>query len=122
MRTHISPRLLEWSALMGILLVGAFLRFYHLDYKSLWVDEIGQVLVAQGGVSEAIRGAAQHVAAPPLDYLITWGMLQIANTEFVLRFAPAAWSILAIALLYALTKRLTGSVLTALLAAYLLAF
>ena len=105
----ISPRLLEWSALLGILLIGAFLRFYQLEYKSLWVDEIGQVVAAQGGVTGALAGAARHVAAPPLDYLVTWLSMQIGRSEFILRFAPAAWSIQAIALLYALAKELTHS-------------
>lgn len=112
---------LQWTALIGILLVGAFLRLYQLEYKSLWVDEIGQVVAAQGGAFAAIRGAAKHVAAPPLDYLVTWLTLQIGNNEFILRYAPAAWSILAIPLLYALTRQLTRSVPVALVAAYLLA-
>ena len=61
--SKLSPRVMEWGALLSILLFGAFLRFYQLEYKSLWVDEIGQVVAAQGGVTEAVRGAAQHVAA-----------------------------------------------------------
>ena len=103
------------------MLVGAFLRFYQLEYKSLWVDEIGQVVAAQGGVLGAIQGAALHVAAPPLDYLVTWFALQVGNNEFILRFAPAGWSLLAIALAYALAKRLTRSARISLAAAYLMA-
>lgn len=113
-------------ALCAILLFGAFLRFYQLEYKSLWIDEIGQVVAAQGGFMEAIRGAVQHVAAPPLDYLVTWAMLQfgrngIVTSEFVLRFPAVMWGILTIAMSYALARRMTRSKFVALITAYLVA-
>lgn len=125
--SKISPRFLEWFALLVILLSGAFLRFYQLEYKSLWIDEIGQVVAAQGGFLQAIQGAVQHVAAPPLDYVVTWLMLQlgrngIVTSEFVLRFPAVCWGILAIVFGYALAKRITRSKLIALLTAYFIAF
>ncbi len=110
---------LEWGALVLILYLAAFLRFHQLEYKSLWVDEIGQVVAAQAGILETLRGAALHVAAPPLDYLITWLARQVGNNEFILRVPSVLWSLLAVAALYALAKHVTRSILIALIAAYL---
>lgn len=116
----------KWLALMGILLVGAFLRFYQLDYKSLWVDEIIQVELASGSFLQTIQGMRTQIAAPPLDYLITWLMLQTGKngavtSEFVLRFPPLVAGILTIPFGFALAKRVTGSLAVALTTAYLIA-
>ena len=94
--------MLKWSALVGILLVSAFLRFYQLEFKSLWVDEIIQVMLAQNGFWETIQGMRTQVAAPPLDYLVTWAMLGtgqngVVTSEFVLRFPAVLWGILTVA-------------------------
>lgn len=116
----------KWFALTSFLLVGAFLRFYQLEYKSLWVDEIIQVVLASGSFFDTIANMRTQPAAPPLDYLITWLTLQsgkngIATSEFVLRFPDVVWGILAIPVGYALAKRTTRSVAVALLTAYLIA-
>ena len=44
----------KWFALTSILLVGAFLRFYQLEYKSLWVDEIIQIEIASGSFLDTL--------------------------------------------------------------------
>lgn len=104
-----------------ILLVGTGLRWHHLAHKSLWVDEIGQVVLAQGGLVETILAPRIHVAAPPLDYVLTWFALELGAHEFILRFAPAAWSILTLAVLYTFARRVTRSQMVAVVAALLLA-
>lgn len=116
----------KWLALISILLIGAFLRFNQLEYKSLWVDEIIQVVLASGSFFDTIAGMRSQPAAPPLDYLITWLMLQsgkngVVTAEFVLRFPAVAAGILTIPFGYALAKRITRSVAAALVTAYLIA-
>lgn len=100
--------LFEWIARLGILLLGAFLRFYLLAANSLWVDEILQVLVARQGVAGVIARAARHVAvAPPLDYLVTVFARMLGENEFILRFPAAMWGILVIPAAFALAQRVT---------------
>ncbi|HZQ08555.1 MAG TPA: glycosyltransferase family 39 protein [Anaerolineae bacterium] len=111
-----------WLALGATLLLGAFLRFYQLGYKSLWVDEILQVLVARNGMVGVLRNAQRHVlGAPPLDYLVTALVRTLGENEFILRFPPVAWGILAIALGFVLARRLTRSHSIALVTAVLVA-
>lgn len=105
-----------------ILFVGAFLRWYQLAHKSLWVDEIGQVVIAQGGLLNALLAPRIHVGAPPLDYVFTWLATQGGTNEFILRFLPTFWSILTLAMTYTLARRATHSTRVANLAALLLAF
>lgn len=108
--------------ILVILLIGVALRFHQLGYKSLWVDEIGEVVMAQGGLAHAILAAREHVAAAPLDYVVTWMALRLGEGEFILRFAPALWSMLALAVTFQLTRALVGSDAVANLVALLLAF
>lgn len=106
----LSPRLVQWSALCGLLLLGAFLRLYQLEYKSLWVDEILQVNVARGGIAGVLANAHRHVlGAPPLDYLVTAVIRLVGENEFILRFPPVAWGVLTIALSFVLARRQSGS-------------
>ena len=67
---------------------------------TLWVDEIGQVLVARNGVAAAFTGASGHFGAAPLDYVVTALTLQIGDSEFVLRLPAALWGTVAIVLVY----------------------
>ena len=114
--------MLQWSALCGLLLLGAFLRLYQLEYKSLWVDEILQVNVARGGIAGILANANHHVlGAPPLDFMVTAVTRLIGENEFILRFPPVAWGVLTIALSFALARRLSGSRLVSAGAAVLVA-
>lgn len=101
--------------------LAAVLRFAALDAKSLWLDEIGQVLVAQTGGSTFLRGVAGHVGASPLDYVVTQAVVALAPVnEFTLRVPPAMWGTLAVLALF-LYVRAWGGFTLAILSAYLLA-
>lgn len=117
----ISGYWLQWIALGGLVLVGLFLRLYQLEYKSLWVDEILQVLAARNGVPGVLAHVREHLLGrPPVDYLLTAGTRTLGESEFILRFPAAAWGACTIALSFVLARRLTGSCAVGLLAALLL--
>jgi len=92
--------------LLGILLFGFALRLYHLGSESLWLDEMGQASVASGTLREALAGAKLHHGAAPLDYLLTWLVLQIASIDFLVRLPAAFFGTLTLALLYLLGRKL----------------
>ena len=110
------------SALIGILLVGAFLRLHQLEYKSLWVDEILQVQAARAGIEGVLRlGAHAAAGAPPLDLLITALVIPLGTNEFILRFPAAAWGCVTIALTFAVAMQSTRDRRIGLAAAFLVA-
>jgi len=54
-----------------ILGIAAFWRFYHLDYRCLWYDEVQVVRVAERThLADVVLGARGHMSAPPVDYLL----------------------------------------------------
>ena len=96
----------DWWCL-GILggIAGA-LRFYRLTEKPLWFDEIGQVLVAQKGLIDMLRGVAGHLS-PPLDYAVLHYVIALfGSEEWVVRAPAALFGVLLVLSLYLLTRSL----------------
>ncbi|MCS7061865.1 MAG: glycosyltransferase family 39 protein [Anaerolineae bacterium] len=91
-----------------IVLVGFAARIVNLGGFDFWFDEVGQVLVGRASSPiEAIRVAADHLGATPLDYVVTWlGVQLLGENEFALRWIPLCWSTLTLALLYSAGERL----------------
>lgn len=95
-------------AALLIVALGFGLRLVNLGSFDFWFDEVGQVLVGRAASPlDAIRTAAEHLGAAPLDYVITWfGVRLLGESEFALRYIPVFWSALTLALVYAIGERL----------------
>nr|WP_255604476.1 glycosyltransferase family 39 protein [Oscillochloris sp. ZM17-4] len=116
-----SPRDIRSILLISIIALGTLLRINELGLKSLWVDEIGQVWYARIGPIAAIKGAMTHVAAAPLDYVVTSLMAMLDKTDFGLRMPAMIWGVLAIYFIYRIGSSVLGSPVIGLCAAFLLA-
>ncbi|MEZ4767713.1 MAG: glycosyltransferase family 39 protein [Caldilineales bacterium] len=111
-----APRL----AMMVTLLIGFGLRVQRLGVPSLWLDEMGQATPALRGLGAVIDAARRHHGAAPLDYLLTWLALHVAQQEFVARLPAALLGTLTVALVYLLAREVFDE-LEGVLAALLLA-
>lgn len=89
------------------LLLATSLRFHHLGAQSLWLDELLEVQLAGQGLA-AILDKVLSFGAMPLDYFVTYAVLQLGAQDFWLRVAPALWSVLTVALMYRLVGRMWG--------------
>lgn len=94
----------EIIVLSLLILVGMFLRFFHLDYNSLWLDEACTFNIASLSLSGIWNFSATSDPNPPLFYLIEHFMLAFGQNEFVLRFIPALFGILTIPIFYSIGK------------------
>ncbi len=127
MKTHMNG---HWShqerhllilLILLILLLATFLRLYHLDKSSLWLDEIITQEYAQKAPEVLLKGLANYDDHPPLFYLIAIYERKIAGgSDFASRLPAAFADILSVAIIFTLGKRLEGW-RTGLLAAILLA-
>jgi len=99
-------------ALFVILLVAAVLRFFHVDYQSVWLDEIHTLNEANpnlslSGLYDAILGADPH---PPLYFIILNFVFKIFGyTTFVARMFSAVVGVAGIVGIYLLGKELFNS-------------
>ena len=112
-----------WQSLLlaAILLLAFGLRIYRLDAQSLRGDEAASAVYAGFSISEIVEISRVADPHPPLFYgaLHLWQSLT-GLTEFALRFWALLPGVLAVSSLFALVRRLLGSV-AAIFAAFLLA-
>ncbi len=107
--------------LIIITIFAAILRFYHLGWSSLWLDEAATVEYSSGGFMMAWNYFSSGEYNPPLFYWITGVMLNFGNSEFILRLIPALCGVVAVPLTFLLGKE-WHSEKTGIVAAALLAF
>jgi len=92
--------------LIIILLIGGFLRFYHIDKRSLWFDELLTVKLIKKDFASMIIGTAQERHAP-LYNLISFGWIRaFGNSELALRLPSAVFGILSILVIFYIGKEL----------------
>lgn len=106
--------------LLMVTALALFLRFYSLTGQSLWVDEIMSWASIRPGAglhfAEQIRDAIQG----PLYLAITWPLLRLQDSAFMLRLPSAVAGVLTVPLFALTAERLFGG-RTARLAGILLA-
>ena len=100
----------HWLCLLALLLLATALRFGGLGVQELSGDEAFSVLFSEqppaGITAEILRVGEPH---PPLYYLFLHGWMAVAgNSELAVRYPSAAASILAVVLIFALTRRIFG--------------
>jgi mannosyltransferase len=109
--------------LIFVVLSGLLLRFYRLDFNSLWLDEAVDHNIAQKsffGIWKYIYSGGEVHPHPPFFYWLEHIMLYLGDSEFILRFIPAVAGVLTIPIFYLIgiefKDRNTGLLLATLLA------
>ena len=102
-------------------LLATLLRFYGLDAKSLWQDEITTLKhVTSGGIQDLLSSVLnKELPAPPLYFLLIHLVSFLGSGDFLLRFPSAIFGILGVTAVYKLGEALFGRT-EGLLAAFLL--
>ncbi len=94
----------------SILLVAYALRIVSLSRQSLWRDEVDAIRFATRPTSQILRMFVRPGENGPLYFLTLHPWLAAAGrSEFALRYFSLLWSVLAVALLYALARRWAGT-------------
>lgn len=99
----------ENKLLMTILVIGAFFRFYHIDFQSVWLDEIHTLNESNPNISifdvyEKLLISEPH---PPLYFIIIHFAFKVFGyTTFVLRFLSSLIGVFGIFSIYLLGKEI----------------
>ncbi len=112
--------LVVWLLLLAIISIAFALRLYRLGVPSFWWDEIGQVIAVKDSLIKTLNNAQRHHGAAPLDYLITFVVVRVNQTDFALRLPAVVWGVLSVYWLFRIGK-LIYSYEIAVIAAFLLA-
>ncbi len=107
--------------LVGLILLAFAIRVYHLDFQSLWRDEVDSVIFAQRDIPALVANFVRTGENGPLYFLVLHHWISLTGiSEFSLRFFSVAFGVLTIPLVYLFGRRLLdGSI--GLLAAFLVA-
>lgn len=100
-----------WSRRAGIvalLLLAFALRLYLLDHQSLWADEGNSVAMAPRAPLDIVQRTANDIH-PPLYYLLLhyWSAL-VGTSVFAVRAFSVLCGVVAVALTYALGRKMGG--------------
>ena len=95
--------------MLALLLLAAALRFHRLDAQSLWYDEGITAAHTARSLPKLIPLLQVNVHTPAYFVLLAGWTDVAGNSEFALRLPSALFSILSVALAYALGVRLYGS-------------
>lgn len=113
-------RLVDYTPLMIVLLIGALVRLHQLGAESIWLDEAVSIRIAHmspGEIFEAIKTDNN----PPLYYLLLhYWMIVFGDSEVATRMLSATAGVLALGVIYRVGDILFGRP-TGLAAALLLA-
>jgi uncharacterized membrane protein len=91
---------------VGITILGASLRFYHLGFKPLWYDEAIMYWVSHSGnLQNIIAQNASIDGSPPLFEILISLILKIGDSEAVLRSLSWSGGVVAIPAIYFLSRQ-----------------
>ncbi|WP_372789931.1 glycosyltransferase family 39 protein [Paraconexibacter sp.] len=109
------------TALIGIVVLAAALRFPTLGAQSYWADEAATVDVLRHGAGDLLGAVRDQESTPPLYYVLAWVWTQVlGDGEAALRSLSALAGVATVPVLAAVARRLAG-VRAALIAALLVA-
>jgi uncharacterized membrane protein len=107
-----NPKRKEMFILLLCLFIGFALRFYTLDQKSLWVDEIHTYNDSKYGFEEQLKFYQERpfYLHPPLFFLLTHFFHPFTEPGRDLRIIPLVFGTLSIPLIYFLARLFSASI------------
>jgi 4-amino-4-deoxy-L-arabinose transferase-like glycosyltransferase len=92
-------------SLFLIILLGLFLRLYHLGYYDFWYDEVISFFRAKHIIQIFRYDFFQYQFDPPLFYVLLAPLVEFTRNEFFLRLFPAIIGVITIYFSYRFGKR-----------------
>jgi len=87
--------------------IGFILRVYHLNYHSLWLDEMMQVIVASSEWKNLFQLVSLH-SSPPLDYILMKSVILLfGNANWVVRMPALLFGLASIPAFYFFSRSIT---------------
>jgi uncharacterized membrane protein len=93
-------------ALLAIVLIGLFLRLYHLGTQSIWFDEAVSVWASKLAVQQMVQATAADVHPPLYYFLLHYWVMIFGTSEFAVRLLSVLFGVLAIPMTYMVGRQL----------------
>src|SRR5947209_12259576 len=94
---------------VGVIVLGALLRFWALGQQNFWSDEVATHTVVAGSLGHVFSTLPKTEGSPPLYYVAAWTWSRLFGTgEVGLRSLSALCGTLTIPVVWALGRRLVS--------------
>ena len=102
----------ELPIVLLCLLIGFGLRFYTIDQKSLWVDEVHTYNDSRDGIMEQIKFFKENPTFlhPPFFFMLTHLFYPFEKPEWDLRIIPLIFGTFSIPMLYLLARQFSPNI------------
>jgi len=94
-------------ATLIVVLLAVLIRIHHLDFESLFMDELRQVSYYPHSLSQIVTDAATQ-QQPPLDYWIGHFFSKLSYSDFMVRLPAALFGVGSILLMMLLIAKVTN--------------
>ena len=108
-RTLRRPKALSFTgwAVLGLTVLAAGIRFYHIGHQGFWFDEANTALLVKRSPGSMLGLIPQTESTPPLYYMIAWVWVRIfGDAEAGLRSLSAVAGVLTVPVAYGAASRL----------------
>ena len=101
----------DWLIVFGLLAVALAIRLFHLNYESLWFDELWTWKVANQPDLRTLMttGLQEDVHLPSYFVIVYWFMKWFGDSETVIRMPSVIFSALAAPALFLLGRRILNA-------------
>lgn len=110
----------EFLVLIGLIIIGGWLRFYRLGATSLWKDEIFSLIRSEKPLMSILCEKLPFGMRAPLHHVFIHLALFFGKSEFVVRFPSVLFGVFSIVLIYELGRVIFNSRKVGLISAFLL--
>jgi mannosyltransferase len=93
-------------ALLIIVLIGLFLRVYHLGTQSIWTDEAFSVALAKMTLPQMVQATAADVHPPLYYFLLHHWTIVFGTSASAVRLLSVLFGVLAIPMIYVVGRQL----------------
>lgn len=109
-------------AILGfIILLGIGLRLYHIDFETLWNDEIRIVKASEGSIYSILKNESRENSPPLYILLEHFWMKLFGSSEFSVRSLSILFGVLLIPSVYIVARRMFNSATSACISALIVA-
>ena len=97
----------RYVLLLGIVLIGLFLRVYHLGTASIYNDEAITIYISKLSLPQLLPAASQLDMNPPIyHFILHYWVALFGDSEFAVRFLSVVFGVLAIPMTFVVGRQL----------------
>ena len=93
-------------ALLAIVLIGLFLRLYHVGTQSIWLDEAYSIVLSKMSLSQIMQATGADVHPPLYYFILHYWVALFGASAVAVRLLSVLFGVLTIPMVYLVGRQL----------------